>query len=125
MADEALWQDLYVCFVKYIDKCRDLSRILWDSVASTDLLDAKAKDKHFIKGFESVEEFKCLIHIIIRMMNLDLKLKEEELWHEYYDYRNTAITFVHNFFKNTGAYDAFISGREFKEDRLFSIFKEN
>ena len=51
---------LYEAFCAYIEACVKLNKILWDSVASVDLLKSNQKESHFIRNFESTEEFKDL-----------------------------------------------------------------
>ena len=52
---------LYEAFHEYLDKCASISRVMWDSVASEDLIHSSgARWEFFIREFQESEEFKFL-----------------------------------------------------------------
>ena len=48
---------LYEAFCAYIEACVKLNPILWDSIASSELLAPNKKQSHFIRNFELKKEF--------------------------------------------------------------------
>ena len=108
---------LYEAFCVYIEACRKLNQILWDSVASSELLEPDKKHRHFIRSFESKNEFNNLIKAIEAW---DSKKPKEE--NEYFEYYHRIIGCLQRFFINTGIYDKIISGRQVNKDKAFYIF---
>ncbi len=111
---------LYQTFCSYIDACKKQNQILWDSVASPELLEPHKKQSYFINAFESMGEFKDLIKAL---EDWDDRKPKEEV-EESHGYRLRLRSCLQHFFTNTGIYDRIISGREFNKERAFSRFLE-
>ncbi|PIP20186.1 MAG: hypothetical protein COX40_06125 [Candidatus Omnitrophica bacterium CG23_combo_of_CG06-09_8_20_14_all_40_11] len=116
---------LYEAFCAYLEACNKLSLVLWDSVASEDLLKPYAKHAHFVNKFHSVQEYEYLLKVL---EDWDTKKPDEEnitkYYHEYYGYKNRLKGCLEHFFVNTGIYDIIISGEGSKINtkEAFSIF---
>jgi len=113
---------LYIAFCAYIEACKKLNPLLWDSVASSELLEPHKKQSHFINAFESRSEFKDLIKALEDQD--DRKPERENEYFEYHEYYHSLQGCLRHFFTNTGIYDTIISGKEFNKDKAFYIFLE-
>lgn len=116
---------LYEAFCVYIEACVKLNKILWDSVASVDLLKSNQKESHFIRNFESTEEFKDLARLLFEHHGYKKPNTENVFeYSEYKEHYERPKGCLYWFFTNTGIYDKIISGGDFNKERAFSIFLE-
>ncbi len=118
-------KQLYETFCAYIEACKKLSPILWDSIPSEELLKPHAKHAHFINKFHSTKEYKYLLRTL---EDWDSNKPDEENVNEYYSeyhqYQHRVSGCLTQFFANTGIYDILISGKEseINNESAFYIF---
>jgi len=110
--------DLFEAFMRYIEACKEKSGILLDTIALSDLVTNPKKIDEFISELESTEEFEELAKQTLQ----DQTVKS---WLQPYFYKEPkALSALHNFFRNSRAYEWIISEREFKAGELFNKFCE-
>jgi len=124
MEPEGIINQLHDLFVAYINVCKKLSGILWDSAGPAELLKPNARFQNFISQFENSDEFEELWKAV---SNLDPNSPElsdigTEFYDNYHDYKSQITGCLHNFFENTGIYNIIISNREFDTKQSFELF---
>ena len=118
-------KQLCEAFCAYIEACKKLSPILWDSIPSVELLRPDAKHAHFIKNFNSTKEF---VYVLKALESWDSNKPNEENVNEYYSeyhqYQHRVSGCLTQFLANTGIYDILISGKgsEINNENAFYIF---
>lgn len=110
--------ELYQSFCNYIGACEKLTPILWDSIASTELLEPDVRQRHFIDRYEAMDEFSELTEALDDWCT-DKPDEEDDLF-GYGDYIDCLRGFVRGFFRRSGIYARVLAGRTFDRNKAFS-----